>query len=99
MTPVAVLVLVVGVLVVLAIAGTAFALDARRRRTAHRPAAPPHPAPEHPAPERPTPPARQVEPIDSARAQEDPPTVMTRGDDGPTVAIPRPADPEDPGRP
>ncbi|MHA6784271.1 hypothetical protein ACVGOW_25235 [Pseudonocardia saturnea] len=104
MTPTAVLVLVVGVLVVLAVAGTALALDARRRgrapslpgmRSAEaRSAEEGRPAPA-PVPESPW-----TEPIDSARAQQDPPTVTTRRDtdDGPTAAIPRPddrADPED----
>ncbi|MBW0123831.1 hypothetical protein [Pseudonocardia oceani] len=54
--PAAVLVLVIGVLVVLAVAVVALVLDARRRQT---------------------------EPIDSARAQVDPPTVMTRADQVP----------------
>ncbi|MBW0112464.1 hypothetical protein I4I84_27515 [Pseudonocardia sp. KRD-182] len=53
--PAAVLVLVIGVLVVLAVAVVALVLDARR----------------------------QTEPIDSARAQVDPPTVMTRADQVP----------------
>ncbi|QJY49863.1 hypothetical protein [Pseudonocardia broussonetiae] len=69
--PAAVLVLVIGVLVVLAVAAVALVLDARRRRARQ---APPPPPPRPPAPRR------QTEPIDSARAQVDPPTVMTRSD-------------------
>lgn len=76
MTPVAVLVLVTGVLVVLAVAGVALALDARRRRAA---APAPRPAPTPAG-------ARQDEPIDTVRAQEDPPTVATHTDrDGPDL--------------
>jgi FtsZ-interacting cell division protein ZipA len=71
--PAAVLVLVIGVLVVLAVAVVALVLDARRRRARQVP----------PAPSRPPVPRRQTEPIDSARAQVDPPTVMTRADQVP----------------
>jgi len=82
MNPLAVLVLVAVVLAVLAVAGLAFALDTRRRRAAR-----------HPAPDRP---ARQVEPIDTAQAQQDPPTVLHRTDgaDDPTVATPVGDDPD-----
>lgn len=69
MGPTAVLVLVVGVLVVLVIAGVALALDARRRGPVGRPVPPPYPAD-----------TVQTEPIDTARAQQDPPTVATRSD-------------------
>lgn len=82
MMPTAVLVLVAGVSVVLAVAGAALALDARRRRAAAPPSLPA--AGSRPFPVN----ARQTEPIDSTRAQQDPPTA----------AIPRPddrADPED----
>lgn len=68
MTPTAVLVLVAGVLVVLAVAGAALALDARRKRAEPLPAF------------EPPPPAWQTEPIDTVRAQVDPPTVATRAD-------------------
>lgn len=88
MTPAAVLVLVAGVAVVLAVAAVAFALDARRRRARQAPAAPPRPA-------------RQVEPIDTAQAQQDPPTVLHRtaptdtGAEDPTVVTPVGEEPDD----
>lgn len=73
MTPTAVLVLVIGVLVVLAVAGIALVVDARRRRRARSlPGAPQAEAPARGSP--------WTEPIDTARAQQDPPTVATQQD-------------------
>lgn len=80
MTPIALLVLTVGVLVVLAVAGVALALDARRRTG---PVAAPSAATHQPWPSRPAarPPApdahRQTEPIGTVEAQRDPATVAT----------------------
>jgi hypothetical protein len=98
MTPFAVLVLVTGVMVVLVVAGAALVVDARRRgRAPSQPRVPPaearsaearsaeegRPAPD-PAPESPW-----TEPIDTARAQQDPPTIATPQD---------PDEPPHPGR-
>ena len=103
MTPFAVLVLVTGVMVVLVVAGAALVVAARRPGGA--PSQPTGPPPEarsaearsaearsaeegRPAPD-PAPESPWTEPIDTARAQQDPPTIATPQD---------PDEPPHPGR-